>query len=155
MSLNVQKLDLQKADISGSKWQEVNAEELEIDNVSLAKSKVNNANMLLNDVNLEKVEISNTNLSWAQIKHANISHAIIEHIHLFGTEFRNAVLPGEGDPYFNENGEYKRISFHHCDLAKGQIKNCNLSNMEIIDCDISGLKINGILIEDLIMKLEK
>ncbi|WP_176551248.1 VOC family protein [Bacillus sp. AFS040349] len=60
MSLNVQKIDLQKADISGLKWQEVNAEELEIDNVSLAKTKVNNANMnsmLLNDVNLEKVEI--------------------------------------------------------------------------------------------------
>lgn len=111
--------------------------------------------MLLNDVNLEKVEISNTNLSRAQIKHANFSHAIIEHIHLFGTEFRNAVLPKEGEPNLNENGEYKPISFHHCNFTKGQIKNCNLSNMEISDCDISGLKINGILIEDLIMKLEK
>lgn len=158
MSLHVQKLDLQKADISGSRWQEVNAEELEIDNVCLAKTKVNNANMksmLLNDVNLEQVEISNTNLSRAQIKHANFSHAVIDHVHLFGTEFRNAVLPEEGAPNFNENGEYKPVSFDHCDLAKGQIKNCNLSNMEIIDCDISGLKINGILIEDLIRKQEK
>jgi hypothetical protein len=38
MSLKVEPLDLQKADISGSKWQEVRAEELDIDNVSLAKT---------------------------------------------------------------------------------------------------------------------
>ncbi|MCL1701510.1 pentapeptide repeat-containing protein [Lysinibacillus sp. Bpr_S20] len=70
MSLRVEKLDLQKADISGSKWQEVRGEELDIDNVSLAKTKINNVNMsemTLNDVNMSGIKISD----------ANFSHAII------------------------------------------------------------------------------
>lgn len=41
MSLNVEQLHLQMKDISGSKWKDVRAEELDIDNVSLAKTKIN------------------------------------------------------------------------------------------------------------------
>jgi len=92
MSLNVQNVDLQKADISGSKWQEVNAQELVIENTCLAKSKVHNVNMssmAFNDVNMEEVGISNANLSKVKIQHANLSHAVVDHVHLFGTEFRN------------------------------------------------------------------
>ncbi|TCZ78911.1 pentapeptide repeat-containing protein [Paenibacillus albiflavus] len=143
MSLKVEPLDLHKADISGSKWQDVKAEELDIDNVSLAKTNINNVNMsgmILNDVNL----------SGLSIRDANFSHAVIDHIHLFGTEFHNVVLPMEGDGNYNPDGQYKPVSFHNCNLSNGQLRNCDLSNVEITDCDITGLKINGILISDLI-----
>jgi uncharacterized protein YjbI with pentapeptide repeats len=142
-SLKVEPLDLQKADISGSKWQEVRAEELDIDNVSLAKTKINNVNMsemTLHDVNMCEIKISN----------ANYSHAIIDHVHLFGTEFHNVVLPMEGDGNYNSDGQYKPVSFHNCNLSNGQLRNCDLSNVDITDCDITGLKINCILISDLI-----
>ncbi|MDW0117442.1 pentapeptide repeat-containing protein [Sporosarcina thermotolerans] len=151
--LNVKNFDLKKADISGSKWQEVKAEKLEIDNVSLANTKINNVNMskmAINDVNLGDSKISNANLSGVGIQHANFSNAFIDHVHLFGTEFHNIVFPVEGEGNFNPDGQYKPISFLNSDLTKGQFKNCNLSHMEIIDCDITGLKINGILIEELI-----
>ncbi|MBB3109602.1 uncharacterized protein YjbI with pentapeptide repeats [Paenibacillus phyllosphaerae] len=153
MSLKVEPLDLQKADISGSKWREVRAEELDIDNVSLAKTKINNVNMSqmsLNDVNMGGIKISNANLSGVGIQHANFSHAVIDHVHLFGTEFHNVVLPMEGDGNFNPEEKYKPVSFQNCNLSKGQLRNCDLSNVEITDCDITGLKINGILISDLI-----
>ncbi|MDQ1914883.1 pentapeptide repeat-containing protein [Paenibacillus sp. GD4] len=153
MSLKVEPLDLLMADISGSKWQEVRAEELNIDNVSLAKTKINNANMSqmsLNDVNMGGIKISNANLSGIGIQHANFSHAVIDHVHLVGTEFHNVVLPMEGDGNYNSDGHYKPLSFHNCNLSNGQIRNCDLSNVEITDCDITGLKINGILISDLI-----
>ncbi|WP_232189284.1 hypothetical protein [Cohnella silvisoli] len=78
------------------------------------------------------------------MQHANLSHAVIDHVHLYGTEFLNIVLPQEGDGNFNPDGQYKPIIF----------RNSNLSNMEIIDCDISGLKINGILIEELLRDKE-
>jgi uncharacterized protein YjbI with pentapeptide repeats len=153
MSLKVEQLDLQKADISGSKWQEVRAEELDIDNVSLAKTKINNVNMsemTLNDVNMGGIKISNANLSGLGIQHANFSHAVIDHVKLFGTEFHNVVLPMEGDGNYNPDGQYKPVSFHNCNLSNGQLRNCDLSNVEITDCDLTGLKINGILISDLI-----
>lgn len=107
MTLNIQKMNLQKADISGSKWYEVNAQELEIDNVSLANAKATNVNMScmsINDVNMEHVDISNANLARAKITHANFSHAVINHVHLFGTEFHDVVLPDEGDNNFKEDG---------------------------------------------------
>ncbi|MFP5116039.1 pentapeptide repeat-containing protein [Bacillaceae bacterium C204] len=157
MGLKVEKFDLNKVDISESKWQEVNATGLDIDNVCLAKTKINNVNMskmVLNDINMAETKISNANLSSVGIQHANFSHAVIDHVHLFGTEFHNVVFPVEGDGNFNSEGQYKPISFQNCDLTKAQLTNCNLSNMEIIDCDISGLKINGILIEDLMRDKE-
>ncbi|MFC8687082.1 pentapeptide repeat-containing protein [Brevibacillus porteri] len=153
MNLKVEPLDLQMADISGSKWQEVRAEELDIDNVSLAKTKINNVNMsqvTLHDVNMSGIKISNANLSGLSIQHANFSHAVIDQAHLFGTEFHNVVLPNEGDGNYNPDGQYKPVSFHSCNLTRGQFRNCDLSNVEITDCDITGLKINGILISDLL-----
>ncbi|CAI8968214.1 hypothetical protein EMIT07CA2_50393 [Brevibacillus sp. IT-7CA2] len=91
MNLKAEPLDLQMADISRSKWQEVRAEELDIDNVSLAKTSMNNVNMsqmTLNDVNMSGIKISNANLSGLDIQHANLSHAVIDQAHLFGTEFK-------------------------------------------------------------------
>ncbi|TCN26194.1 pentapeptide repeat-containing protein [Mesobacillus foraminis] len=155
MGLKTQKLDLQMADISGSKWNEVNAEGLEIDNVCLAHTKFNNVNMSnldLNDVNMQGSSIKNANLSGLKVQHANFSHAVIDHVHLYGTEFHNVVLPVEGDGNFDPEGTYKPVRFQDCDLTNTQLQNCNLTNVEINHCDISGLKINGVLIEELIQQ---
>lgn len=145
MGLTKQNCDLVRADISGAKWEEVNAEELNIENVSLSKTRINN-------VNMSKVIFNDVNLSEVKIQHANLTHSIIDHVHLFGTEFHYAVLPLEGEGNYQADGQYKPVSFTNCDLQRAQIKNCNLSNMEITDCDITGLKINGILVEDLLKK---
>jgi uncharacterized protein YjbI with pentapeptide repeats len=143
MSLKVEQLHLQLRDISGSKWQDVRAEELDIDNVSLARTKINN-------VNMSEIMLHDINMSESKISDANLSHNVINHIHLFGTEFHNIVLPIEGDVNYNPEGQYKPVSFQTCNLINTQFKNCNLSNVEITDCDITGLKINGIFISDLL-----
>lgn len=98
--------------------------------------------MTLNDVNASEWKVTNINLSKTSIQNANMSNMNIDHVHLFGTEFTNIVLPSEGDGNYQPDGDYKPIVF----------KQCNLTNMEIIDCDIKGLKINGILIEELLKK---
>lgn len=157
MELKVERLDFEMADLSGSRFQKVIAEDLYCDNVNLAKTQINNANMsgmALNDVNMSDFRISDANLSGAEIKYANFSHAVLDHVHLFGAEFRNVVLPSEGDDNYNSNGDYKPISFVNCDLSNGQLTNCNLTNLDIRDCDISGLKINGVLVEDLLKNLK-
>ncbi|WP_186576052.1 pentapeptide repeat-containing protein [Aquibacillus kalidii] len=143
MGLDMKKCDLQKVDISGSKWEEVNAEELIIDNVSLAKTTINN-------VNMSNMLLSDVNMSGVKIQHANFTHAVIDHVHLYGTEFRSVVFPLEGEGNFDPKGKYKPISFDNCDLTNGIMKNCNLSGLDILDCNITGLKINGVLVEDLL-----
>lgn len=145
MQLETCKLELEMKNLSGSTFNNVNAQELDFDNVNLSKTKVNNANMsgmTLNDVNASEWKLTDINLSKTSIQNANMSHMKIEHVHLFGTEFTNIVLPSEGDGNYKPEGDYKPITF----------KQCNLTNMEIIDCDITGLKINGILIEELLKK---
>ncbi|MGF7050786.1 uncharacterized protein YjbI with pentapeptide repeats [Paenibacillus sp. DS2015] len=147
MELKVEKLEVVMVDISGSTFKDVNAQELNFENVNLAKSQINNANMsgwVMNDVNLSELKITNANLSKTVIQNANLSHAVIDHVELIGTEFLNIVLPQQGDANYSPEGQYKPIIF----------RNSNLSNMELIDCDISGLKINGILIEELLRDKE-
>ncbi|WNR46201.1 pentapeptide repeat-containing protein [Paenibacillus roseipurpureus] len=146
MQLEPNKLEFEMKNISGSTFKKVNAQELDFDNVNLSKTKVNNANlseMALNNVNASGWRLTDINLSQSCIQNANMSDMKIEHIHLMGTEFSNIILPVEGDGNYNPEGDYRPILF----------KNCNLTNMEIIDCDITGLKINGILIEELLKKL--
>ncbi|GLX67996.1 pentapeptide repeat-containing protein [Paenibacillus glycanilyticus] len=152
MSLTVGPYDLQKTDITGAKWQEVRAEELEIDNVSLARTSINNVNMnamKLNDVNMSEIQITDANMSGIHIKLANFTNSVIDTVYLHGTEFRNVVLPQEGEPHYKAEG-YQPTRFHNCNLSNAQLNNCNLTNVEITDCDITGLRINGILISDLL-----
>lgn len=155
MNLKIEPLDLHQADISGSKWKEVKAEELDIDNVSLAKTRINNVNMHamnLNDVNMSEITISDANMTGVSIKCANLSHAVINYVNLFGTEFHNVILPMEGDRLHKPDGRYKPISFHNCILPNTQFNGCDLTNVELTDCDITGFRINGILISDLLQE---
>ncbi|MCM3628666.1 pentapeptide repeat-containing protein [Paenibacillus glycanilyticus] len=156
MSLTIGPYDLQNADISGAKWQEVRAEELNMDNVSIARTSINNVNMnamKLNDVNMSEIQISDANMSGLRIKLANFSHANVEHVYLFGTEFKNIVLPREDQPQYQPDGQYRPIRFDDCNLSRTQLTNCDLSNVDINNCDITGLRINGILISDLLKAL--
>ncbi|WP_246880140.1 pentapeptide repeat-containing protein [Bacillus suaedae] len=60
MGLISKKINLQKTDISGSAWEEVNAQGLEINNVSLANTNFNNVDMSqvsMNDINMQKNKI--------------------------------------------------------------------------------------------------
>ncbi|NGZ76938.1 pentapeptide repeat-containing protein [Saccharibacillus sp. VR-M41] len=143
MGLEFEKLELERKDISGSTFTEVNAEGLSFANVNLSKTKIDNANLsegTFNDINAGGLKLSNANLSNASIRHANMSGMKIDHVHLFGTEFSGIVLPQEGDGNYEPNGQYPPIVFDGCDLRHMEIRNCN----------IAGLKIDGILIEDLL-----
>ncbi|GMK48140.1 pentapeptide repeat-containing protein [Paenibacillus glycanilyticus] len=156
MSLKVGPFDLRQSDISGAKWQEVRAEELVIDNVSLARTSINNVNMnamKLNDVNMSEILVTDANMTGVNIRLANISHASIDHVYLIGTQFTNVVLPKEGEPQYKPDGQYEPTTFKNCSLSTALFNNCDLSNVNIDNCNIAGLRINGILISDLLKDL--
>jgi len=49
----------------------------------------------------------------------------------------------------------KPVRFENCELINSTFTNCNLSNVQLIDCEMNGMKINGILIEDLMKEYRK
>jgi uncharacterized protein YjbI with pentapeptide repeats len=152
---NTELMELKSADISQSKFEEVRAEQLVFNNVSLAGTKINNANMSemqFIDINLGASHINDANLSGTKISNANLSNVVIDHVHLFGATFQNIVLPNEADSNYAPDQKYKPVKFENCNLTDTQITNCDLANVEINDCNLSGLKINGILVEELLAK---
>ena len=118
-----QKIIASNADVSGSTFQNVNAEKLLFDNVCLAGSKIT-------DANLSDIEIFGAQIGGA-------------YIHGIG-------MPPKGHPFYEPDKKQRPVRFEHCDLNDSTFKVCDLSNVEITNCNISGLKINGILIEELL-----
>jgi uncharacterized protein YjbI with pentapeptide repeats len=115
--------ELQKTDMSFSRFNEVKAENLDFNNVSLAYSTFLNVNM---------------------------SNLLIDTAHLMGANFRNIIIPTGNDVHSISKPNYKPITFENCNLTNTQINHCDLSNVVINNCNLTGLKINGILIEDLL-----
>lgn len=143
MGLKNEKLNMEKADISGSLFKEVNAAGLEFDNVNLANSKINN-------VNMSNMTIHDVNCSGIKITDANLSHLEIAGAQMGGAFVHNIVIPKEDDPFYNADTARLPVRFEKCEFVGAQIIKCDLSNVNIEDCNISGLKINGIFIEELI-----
>ncbi|MBP1992248.1 pentapeptide repeat-containing protein [Paenibacillus eucommiae] len=137
-------VNLQRTDISGSKFQEVNAQRLYFDDVSLAGTQINNAD--LRDLKLDDV-----NMTGAKITNGNLSDIIIENVQFTGAQFRNIDWPIESmDSNYNAEQTYKPVVFENCKLKNSIITKCDLSNISITDCDITGLTINGIAIDELL-----
>lgn len=119
------KLEIHKADISGS-----NIHMVCLNNTSFT------------DVAMTNVKIEDANLSDIEIKYAQLGGA---YIHDIG-------LPPKGHPAYDPDARQRPLRFEDCDLNGSTITNCDLSNVEISDCNISGLKINGVLIGELLKK---
>nr|WP_233711496.1 pentapeptide repeat-containing protein [Lederbergia citrisecunda] len=96
--------------------------------------------MTLEDVSLVGTKITNANLSKLEINGAQMGGAYIH----------NIGIPKEGDPHYNPETTGQPVRFENCELRGSQISNCDLSNVNIQDCELMGMKINGILVEDLL-----
>ncbi|WP_099156935.1 pentapeptide repeat-containing protein [Virgibacillus ndiopensis] len=123
--LKKQFMDLEMAEISGSKFNHVLAEKLHFHNVNLSGTKITDAN--LSDLHIEDAQIG-------------------------GATFRHIGLPPEGHPAHDSDAKHRTVTFENCDLNTSTLKNCNLSNVDISNCSIKGLRINGVLIEELLEK---
>ncbi len=89
--LQIDVLDVKQKDISGSKFQEVKADNLEFDNVSLTGTTFNNVNLSklsLNDVNLSHTKITDANLIGTTIAHSTLAA-----VHVTGGDEKMAERP--------------------------------------------------------------
>ncbi|WP_409340653.1 pentapeptide repeat-containing protein [Paenibacillus sp. MBLB4367] len=126
-----QKLVVKNSDISHSVFTDCRAEHVAFHDISLPHVKVTYADLshcLFNDMNMRDGKISDANLSRLTIEGANIS----------GLTIRNAGA--DNQPAAFENVEIPNSTFTGCDLT----------HVNLIDCKIEGLRINGVLIEELL-----
>jgi len=93
-----------------------------------------------NDVAMKSVKITNANLSDLEIEGAQLGGAFIH----------NVGMPPAGHPLYDATAKQRALRFEDCYLANTTITNCNLSGIVIDDCNVTGMKINGILLEDLL-----
>jgi len=93
-----------------------------------------------NDVAMKSVKITNANLSDLEIEGAQLGGAFIH----------NVGMPPVGHPLYDATAKQRPLRFEDCYLADSTIPNCNLSGIVIDDCNVTGMKINGILLEDLL-----
>jgi uncharacterized protein YjbI with pentapeptide repeats len=92
------------------------------------------------DVSAKHIKITDANLSDLEIEGAQLGGAFIH----------NIGMPPKGHSMYNPEAKQRPLKFENCDLNNSTITNCNLSGIIIDDCNLSGMKINGILVEDLL-----
>lgn len=99
-------------------------------------------NSYIEDVSATGVTIVDANLSDLEIKYAQLGGA---YIHDIG-------MPPKGHPAYDPAAKQRPLKFENCDLNGSTISNCDLSNVNISDCNLTGMKINGVLVEELLKK---
>ncbi len=86
---------------------------------------------------------------------ANMSDIEIEQAQLGGAYIHNIGLPPQGHPDYDPNARQRPLKFEDCYLAGTQITNCNLSEVLIDDCNTSGMRINGVLVDEMLKAYKK
>jgi uncharacterized protein YjbI with pentapeptide repeats len=97
------------------------------------------------DISAKNIKITDANLSDLEIEGAQIGGAYIH----------NIGMPPNGHPFYDPNARQRPVRFENCDLHGSTIINCNLENVVIDDCNLKGMKINGILLEELLKAYSK
>jgi uncharacterized protein YjbI with pentapeptide repeats len=131
-------LEVENANINGSKFKDVNLSELNLENVCMSRAIIDDANM-----------------TGMVIKNANLSDLEIDGAQLGGAYIHNIGMPPEGHPHYDAAAKQRPLRFEDCDLGGSEIKNSDLSMVEINNCKLDGMKINGILVQDLLEQYEK
>ncbi len=99
------------------------------------------------DVNLAGAEFDNVNLSGAKFNNVNLSDITIQFAQVGGAIFREIDLPPDE---VAKQARQRAVSFTDMTLCDSTFRNVNLSNVQIINCDVQGMKIDGVLVTDLL-----
>jgi uncharacterized protein YjbI with pentapeptide repeats len=121
---------------------------LEVSDAYLSDSRFTQACM-------ERLYFQDVTLAGSKITDANLSDLEIEGAQLGGAFIHNIGMPPQGHPMYNPDARQRPIKFENCDLSGSEIHDCNLTGLNLSQCILTGMKIDGILVEDLIMMYKK
>jgi hypothetical protein len=115
----------ENADISGSRFHEVNLSGADFDDVNLSQARFHNIN--LSDIQVTAVQIG-------------------------GATFKHIGPPPDKDGH---QARQRPVMFEEAMLGDSTFLKVDLSNVRIIDCNIQGMTIDGILVTDLLKGFRK
>jgi uncharacterized protein YjbI with pentapeptide repeats len=104
---------------------------------------------------LDGSHFSDVSMINVKITDANLSDLEIEGAQLGGAFIHNIGRPPKDHPMYDPNFEQRPLRFEDCDLHGSTITNCDLSDIAITDCNLAGMRINGILVEELLRSYKK
>jgi RNA polymerase sigma-70 factor (ECF subfamily) len=118
------------ADLSGSRFVNVNLSKVEFD-----------------DGNLSGASFNNINLSGAKFHDINFSDVTFEAAQIGGTRFRHIGPPPDSQ---GRQARQRPVSFEEMQLCDSTFRSVDLSNVQIINCNLEGMTIDGIKVTDML-----
>lgn len=134
---------VENKNISSTQYENFDMAKTEFYGVNLEGSSFSNSNVM-------NGHISNCNLSYSKFQNLILTNSLYAHLNLSTSEIVFVTLGRVNFIDTNLGDENTPISFDRCDLEGSKFCNSNLRNVEIKNSDLSGLKINNVLVEELI-----
>ncbi|WP_341357919.1 GNAT family N-acetyltransferase [Rossellomorea sp. y25] len=134
---NLSRLQVEQSNMTETDFYGINGSHLTFSNSNLKGAQFSNCN-------LSETRFQNINFKKSLIADLNFSHSEFAHVSLGGVYVHDTTLGEEGEP----------VRFERCDLKGSHFKSCNLNDVRLIDCETEGMRINNILVKDLLEAYE-
>jgi uncharacterized protein YjbI with pentapeptide repeats len=99
------------------------------------------------DVNMSGSRFTNINLSKAHFHDINFSDVSFTAAQIGGSLFKHIGPPPDKD---GKQARQRPVIFEEAMLCDSVFRKVDLSNVDVIDCNIQGMKIDGVLVTDLL-----
>ena len=123
--------------------------------IKCGKHLAENANLSgsrFHDVNLADAEFDDVNMSRVRFHNINMSDISVTAVQIGGAKFKHIGLPPDK---CDKQERQRPVTFEEMTLCDSTFKKVNLSNVKFTDCDISGMTIDGILVTDMLNAYKK
>jgi hypothetical protein len=97
------------------------------------------------DLNMAGTRFTNINLSNARFHDINFSDVSFTAVQIGGALFKHI-----GPPPCGEQKRQRPVTFEEAMLMDSIFRKVDMSNVQIIDCNIEGMKIDGILVTEML-----
>jgi uncharacterized protein YjbI with pentapeptide repeats len=118
---------------------------LEVRNESVAESEFEHSNM-------SGSKFTDINLSGARFININFSDGYFAAVQIGGTLFKHIGPPPDKD---SKQARQRPVTFEEAMLCDSIFRKVDMSGVQIIDCNIEGMKIDGILVTDMLAAYKK
>ena len=123
---------------------------MDVKNQSIPSSQFDDVNMdgtKFSNVCLSNANFENINLSKSRFHDINFSDVTFTAAQIGGTIFKHIGPPPDKD---GKQARQRPVTFEEMMLCDSVFRKVDLSNVQVVDCDITGMKIDGILVTDLL-----
>ena len=120
-------------------------------NEPIAAGKSDLSNSTFMGVGLDKSRFEDCGLAGATFDYVNLSDARFGRMNLSRAVFDDGLLPGTRFNNLNMSGAL----FENVLLIGAAIRSANLNGLHVSECNVAGMRIDGILVSDLLAAYRK